>query len=90
MQKLNPSKVGLTLGSLIGLVHLVWSILVALGWAQGLVNFISWAHMMQEPLAMVAPFNAGTAVLLVVITFIVGYVLGTVFALIWNNFAGKN
>ena len=83
-QHLNPTKTGLALGGLVGGLHIVWSILVAFGWAQSLVNFNLWAHMVSLPF-VVKTFDLSTAVTLVVIAAIVGYVVGHVFALIWNR-----
>lgn len=83
-QHLNPTKTGLALGGLVGGLHLVWSVLVALGWAQALVNFSLWAHMVSTPFA-VKTFDLSTAVTLVAAAAIVGYVVGHVFAFIWNR-----
>ena len=52
---LNPNKTGIALGGLVGGLHLVWAILVVLGWAQPLVNFSQWAHMANMPV-VVQPF----------------------------------
>ena len=84
MNHLNPKKVGLAVGKFLGGVHLVWAILVALGWAQALVNFSFWAHMVSLPF-VVKTFDLSTAVTLVVVAAIVGYVVGHIFALIWNR-----
>ncbi len=82
-QHLNPRKTGLALGKLLGGVHLLWAIIVALGWAQTLVNFSQWAHMVSMPV-VVKPFDISAAVAVVVTATVVGYVLGHVFAKIWN------
>ena len=63
--------------------HLVWSVLVLLGWAQTIINFILGLHMLSIPV-QVLPFNIATAGLLIVVTFAVGYVAGRVFATVWN------
>lgn len=84
MHKLNPTKVGLALGGLFGLIHLVWSVLVALNWGQPLLDFIFKLHMI-HPVYTVGPFNMGIAVMLIVITAIIGYIVGHVFTLIWNK-----
>ncbi len=85
---LRPNQVGLVLGGFVGLLHLVWSVLVALNWAQALVNFIFRLHMIQ-PSHTVLPFSLGLAVGLVVVTALVGYVLGFVFSFIWNTLQKK-
>ena len=63
----NPSKVGLVSGALIGGWHFVWSLLVLLGWAQPILDFIFWAHMIKQ-VYFVKPFDPVAAVTLIVIT----------------------
>ena len=82
---MSAKKTGLVLGSFLGLWHLVWSVLVALGWAQPLLDFIYNMHSLNNPF-MVMPFNLGRSVGLIVITFFVGYVVGSVLAMLWNKF----
>ena len=84
MKELNVNKVALSLGFFLGGWHLVWSILVMLGWAQGLLNFIFGLHMLSVPV-QVLPFNITTSALLIVVTFAVGYMIGRIFATIWNR-----
>jgi hypothetical protein len=84
MHHLNPKKVGLAVGGFAAAVHLVWSIIIALGWGQALADFVAWAHMV-GPAPLVEPFNLGTAVLLVIVAGILGCAIGFVFATIWNK-----
>jgi len=83
MNHLNPTKTGLALGKLLGGLHLIWAILVALGLAQAVVNFSMWAHMVSVPF-VVQTFVLSAAITVVVVATIVGYILGYVFAKIWN------
>jgi hypothetical protein len=80
----NPNKVGIVVGALIGGWHLCWSLLVLLRWAQPIIDFIFWAHMIQ-PIYVIKPFNSLAAITLIVITAILGYVFGFAGAVIWNN-----
>jgi len=73
---------GLCLSSL----HLSWIVLIILGWAQPLMDFIFKLHMLNSPF-QVQPFNLGLAVSLVIITFIIGAFYGLVFFLIKNLLA---
>lgn len=82
--KLNPNNTGLSLGGLLAIWHASWSALVALGFAQTLLNFVFSIHFLTNPYR-VREFNLGTALTLVVVTFVVGYVVGWVFAMIWNK-----
>ena len=84
MNHLNPKKTGLAVGELVGGVHLVWAVLVALGWAQALVNFSQWAHMLSVPVVVVEPFNFTAAITVILVATAVGYILGYAFAKIWN------
>jgi hypothetical protein len=79
-----PNRVGLVIAALIGGWHLVWVILVATGWAQPLINFIFWAHMIR-PVYLVAPFDPVAAGTLLMITFFSGYVFGYVGGSLWNR-----
>lgn len=82
-QLVSPPKTALTFGVLLGGWHLVWSLLVALGWAQALLDFVFWAHMLSLPIVVKA-FDAVAAVTLIIITTIIGYIFGYAMAIIWN------
>ncbi len=81
---MNAKKVGLVLGSFIGLVHLVWSVLIALGFAQPLLDFIYSMHSLNNPF-MVASFDMMRSIELIGITFVIGNIVGYVFATLWNK-----
>ena len=81
---MNKNKTALVFGSFFAIVHLIWSVLVALGVAQPLVNFIYSLHMLANP-PQVEAFTLGKAAGLVVVTFVVGYALGSLFAWLWNK-----
>ena len=83
MNHLNPAKTGLAVGKLLGGVHIVWVIVVALGWGQALVNFSMWAHMVGINI-IVQPFNVSAAITVIIVAFLVGCVIGYAFAKIWN------
>ena len=80
----NPNKVGLVIAVLIGGWHVIWSLLVLIGFAQPILDFIFWAHMIQQ-VYFVKPFDPMAAVTLIVITAVIGYVFGFVGAVIWNR-----
>ena len=85
---LSANKVGLTLGTLLALVHIIWAILVRLGFGDNILGGLMRLHFVSFPAAM-GPFKIGTAIFLVVLTFIVGYVVGWLFAFIWNYYDKK-
>ena len=82
---ISPIKAGLVLGAVIGLWHLTWSLQVASGWAQPFIDFVFWMHFV-KPVYVVEPFNLGTATILVAVTAAMGFVIGCVFAVLWNWF----
>jgi hypothetical protein len=81
---LKAHTVGLALGTFAGVVHFVWSIIVGMGWGQVVFDFVLSLHMIHST-TTVGPFDFGTAITLIVITAIVGYIVGNVFATIWNR-----
>jgi len=84
MEKLSKAKTGLVLGLFMAVVHAVWAILVGLGVAQGLIDWVTKMHMMENPY-VVSDFSLGTAIGLIIMVFVVGNVLGWVFAALWNS-----
>jgi len=90
MVKLNNSKTGLVLGLFFAIVHAVWALLVLIIPAN-LQNFIDWAFKLHflEPIYTITSFNLVNAVLLLIVTFVCGYVLGWVFAAVWNKLVKK-
>ena len=81
----NPNKVGVVGAVLLAGWHAVWSVLVLAGVAQSIYDFVLWAHMLHLPL-IVGPFDATAAASLIVITAIMGYVIGYSAAWVWNRF----
>ncbi len=80
---MNNHKAGLALGALLGIFHLSWSVLVAAGAAQAILNWIYKIHFLNNPFT-VTPFDLGTAATLVLFTAIMGYILGWLLSLLWN------
>jgi hypothetical protein len=64
--------------------RLVWSLLVVIGWAQPILDFIFWAHMI-KPVYLVKPFDAVAAASLIAITAVIGYGFGFLGGVIWNR-----
>jgi hypothetical protein len=83
-QKISAHKVGLVVGFVISGLHVLWTILVAVGLAQMLVDFVLWAHMVHLSV-VIGPFDVGTALTLIVVTFIVGYAVGRLVGTVWNR-----
>ncbi len=83
--KLDKEKTALVLGIFLGLIHLVWALLVLLipGGLQAFLNWIYGVHFLNNPF-FITGFNLVNAVLLVLVTFAAGYLMGWVFAEVWN------
>ncbi len=84
MKKINPNEAGLALGGVMGLWHAVWSAMVFLGIAKPFYDFILGLHFISLSFKILA-FNLMTALTLVVVTAIIGYLVGFVFAIVWNS-----
>jgi hypothetical protein len=80
---ISVGKSGLVLGIVLGGYHLCWSALVALDWAQPVIDFVFWMHFI-KPIFVIEPFATGKAIILLFVTAGVGSVIGSVFALVWN------
>ena len=84
MNQVNANKIGLVFGGFFGLAHLVWSVLLALGWAGPLLDFVLRMHSMQLPFVL-TPFSWSRSLGLIVLTSLVGYVDGWILGTIWNK-----
>ncbi len=84
MKVLNVHKTGLAVGLVIAGWHFLWSLLVIAGVAQSVLNFVFWIHFI-TPVYTVEPFEPVRALLLVVVTLMLGSAAGNVFANIWNR-----
>lgn len=82
--KLKIGSTALMFGTFAALVHAVWSLLVFLGLAKTYIDWMLGLHFLSNPFK-VAPFSLTTAVTLIVATFVIGYLIGWVFAFIWNR-----
>jgi hypothetical protein len=82
---LSKVKTGLSLGIFFAALHLIWAICIALGFMQPLMDWVMAMHMLQNYF-VILNFNIVYTILLIVITFISGFVFGWLFALFWNMF----
>ena len=83
MTKLDKNKVGLTLAIFFAAMHALWALAVALGVGQKFFDYVFPMHFLNNVYSVMA-FNAGTAVLLVVMAFVCCYIMGWLFAALWN------
>jgi hypothetical protein len=84
MERLSTITTGLVFGAMMGGMHLIWSLLVAAGWGQWIMNFIFWIYFI-KPIDLIEPFESTRAIWLVVTTSIMGFMLGWAAARLWNR-----
>lgn len=84
MKKLNPHSVGLAVGTVGGLWHLCWGVLVALGYGQLFLDTIYWLHFLNSPF-IVGGFELTRSLMLIGVSFGFGYLMGWVFTKVWNR-----
>ena len=78
---LDKNKIGLVSGFFLAGFHAVWSLLVLLtpNSLQSMMDWIFRLHSI-EPIMKITPFVFVNALLLVVVTFVFGYIAGWVFS----------
>lgn len=85
MKNVNAHKTGLAAGSFLALSHLSWVLLVALKIAKPLMDWVLSLHFIVIDYD-IGSFSMGPAVLLVLLTFGMGYTGGWIFSALWNVF----
>ena len=84
MEKLNTTTTGLVIGAMMGGMHLLWSLFVAAGWGQSVINFFFWMYFI-KPIDLIEPFESARALTLVSVSCVIGFVLGSAAARLWNR-----
>lgn len=79
----NKNKLGLVIGSFLGLWHLVWAALVARGVGQWVLDWVFKLHYIHPPYTVTA-FRWDFALGLILTTSLLGYLSGWMVAAIWN------
>ena len=80
---MDKNKAGLAVGGFVAFCHLIWSILVGAGVAQLWLTWILRLHFLNSPFVL-EPFNLMVAIWLIIVTGVIGYILGWVFGYCWN------
>jgi hypothetical protein len=84
MSTVNPGKAGLVFALLLGGWHAIWSILVAVGFAQWVIDFVFWMHFI-KPVFAIEPFDLARMLVLLAVTSALGFVIGYTLAWLWNR-----
>jgi hypothetical protein len=77
--KLNAKKVALSLAIVSGLLHAIGVLLLQ----AGLVNYWQWAHFVNVQYS-VGQFAIGTFIVGIVTAFVIGYIVGLIYASVYN------
>ena len=83
MRHIHPLKAGVSVGIVVALWHACWVMLVGFGWAKPFMDFVLKLHFIQLQYQL-EPYSATTAAMLIALTFSIGMLFGTIFALVWN------
>jgi hypothetical protein len=87
--ELNKHTAGLSLGIIFLLLHVVWFAAVASGYGDSVLHWFERGHFIEMTLN-VTSFSVGTAVITLLRAFVAGYIIGFVFAFLYNKFSGGN
>lgn len=82
--QMNAKKTGLALGIVFALWHLLWLLIVGIGYGQATLDAMMRMHFLSAPWA-VTGFNYLNALILLIVAFVAGYITGWIFAKIWNK-----
>ena len=85
MKNVTPHSIGLVFGGVLAIFHTIWALCVWAGIAQPFLDLIFMLHMIKPPYT-VQPFDLATAITLVAITGIIGYLMGCIFGFLWKKF----
>ena len=88
MGDLSKNKVGMTVGIYVAVWHALWSLLVGVGVAQEMLDWVLPLHFVGLAVPITA-FSWINALILTIAAFIGGYLMGWLFAALWNCKCGK-
>ena len=86
--KLKPMAVAVYTGLFVATLHFVWSLMVVSGLSQLYLDWILGLHFLNNPFVVV-PFSFSVMIMLLVVTFVVGFILGWVGTICWNKMIKK-
>jgi hypothetical protein len=89
MLKVNNNKVGLILGAIVAALNLIWSGLVWAGLAHRFLNWLFALGFIINPF-QITEFAAGRMVVIVLVGFVSGYLIGWLAVAAWNKISGSS
>jgi hypothetical protein len=81
---MDTNKVGLVFAAFFAGAHFIWSLMVLTGMGQWFMDFVFWAHMIHVQMT-IGPFDVAAAGSLLVLTTVIGYLMGCMAALLWKK-----
>jgi hypothetical protein len=81
--RLGPKHTALTVGLFAAIMHILWSLAVAIGFGQGWTGWVLSLHFLSMSVTITA-FNFVTAITLAIFAFVAGAVVGWIFATVFN------
>lgn len=85
VQELNSNRAGLALGTLFAIFHFIWLILIGINFGQTSANIWHSMHFISD-MHTIEAFSFGTALIGLILAFVAGYVIGWLFAYLYNKF----
>jgi hypothetical protein len=86
--EINKNQLGLTLGIVFTILHVLWVIAVLVGLGKIIADWMHIVHFISETHTITA-VSLGNVAIGIIIAFVSGYVLGWVFAALWNSVGDK-
>lgn len=83
MNKVSAHKVGLVLGGMFAIFHVVWAFLVFAGLAKSFLDWILGLHFLNFQYS-INSFVLLDALILVIVTGVIGYIMGNICGWLWN------
>ncbi|MEK7075405.1 MAG: hypothetical protein AAB948_01225 [Patescibacteria group bacterium] len=83
MYEVNCNKTGFVFGGLFAIFHAVWALMVLANLAKPFMDWIFGLHFISFQYS-ITPFSLGSALMLIIATAVIGYLIGYVFGWLWN------
>ncbi len=87
-QELNRNQVGLTVGIFFAALHAIWALLIELNLGQSVIDWVFPLHFINS-IYTVTDFSLANAAMLVIMAFATSYIMGWLFAALYNWVAIK-
>jgi hypothetical protein len=86
LNRIDPVTAGFAAAIFLVVAHTAWAAVVALGWGQGVLNFLYNIHFIM-PAYIVTTFQWTNAAMLIGVNAVAGFVMAYAFAALYNTLA---